>query len=65
MRRLDAFRIQMDLAAVDGRRRETSSLEEPGVPQPFVQSMIITILLGCHKRSDLKGYTGGKRAKKL
>jgi hypothetical protein len=32
MRRLDAFRIQMDLAAVDGRGRETSSFEEPGMP---------------------------------
>jgi hypothetical protein len=54
MRRLDAFRIQMDLAAVDGRGRETSSFEEPGMPQPFVQTMIVGVLLGCHKRSDLK-----------
>src|SRR6266404_3436927 len=59
MRRLDAFRIQMDFAAVDGRRRKTSRLEEPGMPQPFVQTMIVGVLLGCHKRTDLKDTREG------
>src|SRR5580692_10339534 len=51
VRRLDAFGIQVDLAAVDRRRRQTPGLEEPGMPQPFVQAMIVIVLVSCHKHS--------------
>jgi len=47
MRRFDALGIEVDLAAVDGGRRETSRLEEPGVPQPLVQAVIVTLLINC------------------
>jgi hypothetical protein len=53
VRRLDALGIQVDFAAVDGRRRETASLEESDMPQPFVQAMIVTVLIGCHKHSGV------------
>lgn len=48
MRRLDAFGIQVHLAAVDGHGRKTARLEEPDVPQPFVQAMIIGFFVGWH-----------------
>ena len=49
MRRLDAFRIEMNLTAVDGRRRKTPRLEKPGMPEPFVEAVIVGFFLGCHK----------------
>jgi hypothetical protein len=48
MRRFDALRIEMDLTAIDGSGGETSRLEESGMPQPFVQAMIVTLLCCCH-----------------
>jgi len=65
MRGLYALGIQMNLAAVDGRRREAAGFEEPGMPQPFVQAMIITVLISCHKGLGCRGYTRGEPAKSL
>ena len=49
MRRLYPLRIQMHFAAVDGRRRKTSRLEKPGLPEPFIEAMVVGLFLGCHK----------------
>jgi hypothetical protein len=51
MRRLHPFGIHMNFAAIDGRRRKTSRLEKPGVPEPFIEAMIVGSFLGCHKSS--------------
>jgi len=46
---LDPFRIEMDLAAVDGGRCQAAGLEKSRVPQPFIEAMVISFFLCCHK----------------
>jgi hypothetical protein len=49
MRGLDPFRIEMDLAAVDGGRREAAGLEKSGVPEPLSRrwlSVFSSVVIG-------------------
>jgi glycine C-acetyltransferase len=41
MRRLDPVRVEVNLAAGDGRRREIAGFVEAAIPEPFVQSVTI------------------------
>ena len=49
MRRFYAFRIKMDLAAVDGGRCQAARFEKPGMPEPFVEPMVLGFFRRCHK----------------
>jgi hypothetical protein len=42
--RLDALRVQMHLAARDGRGGQAARLVKPAMPQPFVQAMPFGLL---------------------
>jgi glycine C-acetyltransferase len=53
MRRFHTIAVQVNLAAIDGRRRKTSSLVEPGMPEPLVEAVTIEFLVSCHKLAGL------------
>lgn len=49
VRRFDAFRVEMDFAAVDGSGCQAARLEKSGMPKPFIETMVISFFFGCHK----------------
>jgi hypothetical protein len=53
MCRLDTLGVQMHFPAVDRGGRQAPRFVKTGVPKPLVQSMIISLLVACHKTPSL------------